>query len=296
MVAKTLAELEELDLYAQKEHQELKQLLDQGKMVTFIKQVPKLSHEMTFKLANKDSEFHQAFAHHNLTNHWAKETKRFNQTAANVVGIELINRSNFDIFLSYYLLSEYYRYADEHKINNRDALQLLSKACEYQGIHALQKRADILVQRIDQINHDKKSTEEFSDKLAQRCDVAMHEIADLWSPGLMEASRLGLELGIYYLKYRNVLPAENQETYREYYRVALRYIFLAQKLENTSQSQHATHVIYQNRPILTMYRMAKWNEMAPWLLKYHPLKQEDITKAQTEADIAYKKIASSVKM
>lgn len=294
MSAKTLSQLEELDLYEQKQYADLKKQLDAGKIISFIKQVSTFSHEIVLKFTVKDPEFYQTFCHPELEKYWCAQTKLFNDSAENVIGMRDIHRSIFDIFLSYYLLSEYYRYIKEYGENNNEALHLLTKACHYQGIHALRKRVDFLVQRLDSINNSTNQNEEYKEALAHRCDKAMHEIADLWSPGLMEAARLALALGIYHLKYRDSLPPEQQTVCMGYYRQALRYIFLAQKLENDPRSRQATTVIYQERSILEMFRMTQWDEMIPWLLKHHPIKPEDINSALKEAELAYKKLENSL--
>lgn len=289
ILPKTLAQLEEFSFEERKLYADITRELKDGKIADFIKYAPNFSHEMVFKFAaqEKDSEIYRAFCCPELEEYWQTQTKRFNDTAANVVGMQRIRRSNFDIFLSYYILSEYYHYSKRYGENHPESLRLLIRTCSYQCFHALQKRMEFIVQALERSIHS-PTEEVFNEKLALWGQSVMQEIADLWAPGLLEASRLALALGIYYLKYK---PKE-RETYMWHYRQALFYIFLAQKLEDHPVSQQAKTVLYQSqdRPLLAVYNITTWEQMLSWLLCHHPVNGKDLIRARTLACSEHKRM------
>ena len=289
---KTLALLETFSPEEEQLYRNFKKELERPNIAELLRCIPKFPHEITFKFATREpnSIIYRTFCRPEFENCWKEQTQLFNATAANIRGMQRIHRSNFDIFLSYYLLSEYPRFADKFGATHVESWRLLIRACRYQGFHALYQRLDLIAEFLHKINHTATSIPTFNQELVRWCYLVVDEIADLWSPGLLAASRLALELAIYHLKCGEKIVTHWQ--WRAFYNQALRYIFLAQKLEDHPLSQRAKRVLFQDRPLLLIYQLKTWEELITWLLLHHNrLKPKDLTQAIDAAQRMYEKIA-----
>lgn len=240
--------------------------------------IPSLPDEFIFKMQFTEP-FRQACLIPALQSHWKERLKRIHTTAANIQGMQgLVNRPNFDIFLSYYVFMSKYVVRPPEQELEPVQMEWLDCACRYQGFHALYQRADIYFRMLGQ------ATRTLDDSMIEKCFRCIIEIGDLWAPGLSVAAKLWLQMGAYVSRFHapDSSPRLNKADryplqYQDYLNLAKMNLYLAKMLEENEstrdRSSTACLAIFEKKTIPESYGLPSWQAIIHWLMAHYPSPQ-----------------------